>query len=599
MNQTGVQLTIDGDHFLRNGEPHQIISGALHYFRIPAELWEDRLLRLKALGCNTVETYVAWNFHQPYADRPADFTGMRDLGRFLDLAASQDLDILVRPGPYICAEWDNGGFPAWLLDDHRAVAALRTSDPAYLDHVDTWFDELTPIIVRRQADRGGRVVGVQVENEYGSFGNDHHYLQHLYEGLLARGVTAMTFTSDGPSELMLSGGTLPDTFATVNFGSRQQEAFELLGRIRPDTPGMCMEFWNGWFDHYGEHHHTRSAASAADELAGMLAAGRSVNLYMAHGGTNFGPWSGANATDDGELQPTVTSYDYDSPIAEDGRLTEKFHAFRRVIAEHTGSTPPEPPADHAVQPEREVGVDGFIDLQAVLDQLEPVAAPAPDSFEHLGLNHGVVRYRTMITGPISGEISITCLADLAELRLDGQLVGRLGGPRLDPGFPAAVDHKIPIEVGAGDHRLDVSVFSLGRVNFGPHLGSTKGLARVRLDYQQLFGYEQYALELTEIPDLGRSDPATAWQPPAAAPGFHRASVIIDEPADAHLALPGWQLGYVYLNGFNLGRYWNPAGPQQTLYAPAPLWRPGANELIILEFGDPGSRIVWRTEPDLG
>jgi beta-galactosidase len=288
----------------------------------------------------------------------------------------------------------------------------------------------------------------------------------------------------------------------------------------------------------------------------------------------------------------VTSYDYDSPIAEDGRLTEKFHAFRRVITEHTGTELPEPPADHPVQPERRVTVDGFRGLHAVLDQLEPVAAPAPDTFERLGLHHGVVRYRTRITGPISGSISVDKLADLAEVRLDGALIGRLGGIDLDPGFVAT--DRLPVEVTDGDHDLDVTVFSLGRVNFGPYLGSTKGLSRVRLDYQHQFGFEQYALELTELPDLG-----AAWGPATPEPGFHRAMVVIDSPAAAYLELPGWQVGYLYLNGFNLGRYWNPAGPQKTLYAPGPLWRPGENELIVLEFGDPGTDIVWRTEPDLG
>ena len=597
MTESRVELTTSHDHFLRNGVPHQIISGALHYFRIPHPLWEDRLLRVKAMGCNTVETYVPWNFHQPYAGRPADFTGMRDLGRFLDLAASLDLDIVVRPGPYICAEWDNGGLPAWLLADHRAAAALRTSDPAYLDHVDRWFDQLLPIIVRRQADRGGRVIGVQVENEYGSFGNDHRYLEHLHDGLTERGVSVLLFTSDGPSELMLSGGTLPDTFATINFGSRQQEAFELLHRIRPGTPGMCMEFWNGWFDHYGAPHHTRAGETAADELAGMLADGRSVNLYMAHGGTNFGTWAGANAGPDGELQPTVTSYDYDAPIAEDGRLTEKFHAFRAAIAEHTGRQPPQPPADHPVQSPRRVAVDGFIGLHQVLDQLDPVPSPTPDRFEQLGIHHGVVRYRTTVNGPISGSILVTGLADLAELRLDGRLIGRLGAAPLDPGFRDVSAEQIAIEVDAGDHDLDVTVWSLGRVNFGPYLGTGKGLSRVRLDHQHLFGYEQSALELTELPDLGRRQ--AQWQTTGSGPGFHRAVVAIDEPADAHLELPGWQLGYVYLNGFNLGRYWNPAGPQQTMYAPAPLWRAGENELMVVEFGDPGTEIVWRDRPRLG
>ena len=590
-----MELRPNGDHFLRNGEPHQIISGALHYFRIPAELWKDRLARLKALGCNTVETYVAWNFHRPFLDRPTDFTGMRDLGRFLDLAAAADLDILVRPGPYICAEWDNGGFPAWLLDDHRALAALRTSDPAYLDHVDRWFDELLPIIVRRQADRGGRVIGVQVENEYGSFGNDHDYLQHLQDGLAERGVTCMLFTSDGPSELMLSGGRVPDTLATINFGSRQREAFDLLDRLQPDRPGMCMEFWNGWFDHWGEEHHTRDVASATAELEQMLADGRSVNLYMAHGGTNFGTWAGANLGDHDRLQPTVTSYDYDSAIAEDGRLTEKFRAFREVIAQRTGVRPPEPPADPAVQPTRTVAVSGFVDLQQLLDHQESTTSPTPETFERLGLHHGVVRYRTRIGGPISGQVGLIDLADLAEIRLDGELIGRLGRPNADPGYPLATDHRLPITVADGDHDLDVTVQSLGRVNFGPGIGDGKGLGRVKLDYQHLFGFEQSALDLERLPDLS----AAQWQSSGERPGLYRATTYVDEVGDAYLELPGWSCGYLYLNGFNLGRYWNAAGPQRTLYAPAPLWRAGENELVILEFADPGTEIVWRDRPDLG
>lgn len=608
-----VQMDWEQDRFLRNGEPHQIISGAVHYFRIPADLWEDRLLRVRAMGCNTVETYVAWNFHQPYPDQPADFTGDRDLGRFLDLAAALDLDVLVRPGPYICAEWDNGGFPAWLLADHRARRALRTSDPAYLDHVDAWFDLLLPIIVRRQADRGGRVIGVQVENEYGSFGNDHEYLVHLRDGLVERGVSVMVFTSDGPTRLMLSGGRVPETLATINFGSRQQEAFDLLDEVQPGRPGMCMEFWNGWFDHWGKPHHRRTGEEAAAELAAMLAAGRSINFYMAHGGTNFGTWSGANLGPDGALEPTVTSYDYDAPIAEDGRLTEKYEAFRDVITEHTGVRPAEPPADRPVQPEREVEVTDRLALSTVLDQQLAVPSPTPERFEELGLHHGVVRYRTAIGGPIRGELRLVGLADLAEVLLDGRSLGRLGRLDADPGYPAAAHTVLPVDVADGDHQLDVIVHSFGRVNFGPDLGDSKGLDRVRLDHQQLFGFEQSALELTGLPELADwtrqdgsgsdavSDPRSVSESDSESDGaaFHRAVVEIDDPADAHLELPGWQHGYLYLNGFNLGRYWNPVGPQRTLYAPAPLWRAGANELVVLEFGKPGRTINWRTSPDLG
>ncbi|HEY9290324.1 MAG TPA: beta-galactosidase, partial [Microlunatus sp.] len=425
--------------------------------------------------------------------------------------------------------------------------------------------------------------------------NDHQYLQHLQDGLLERGVTTMLFTSDGPTELMLSGGRVSETLATVNFGSRQREAFELLDRLQPGQPGMCMEFWNGWFDHWGEEHHTRDAADAAAELDQLLADGRSVNLYMAHGGTNFGTWAGANLGDHDRLQPTVTSYDYDSAIAEDGKLTEKFHAFREVIGRRTGVQPPQPPADAAVQPERRVEVSDFVDLQQVLDHHETSASPAPEPFERLGLHHGVVRYRTTVTGPLSGEISLVDLADLAEVRLDGELIGRLGRLDADPAYPLASEHRLPITVAAGDHDLDVTVQSLGRVNFGPGIGDSKGVGRVRLDYQHLFGFEQSALDLETPPDLS----VARWQSDGDRPGFYRTAVRLDEVADAYLELPGWSGGYLYLNGFNLGRYWNPAGPQRTLYAPAPLWRTGDNELLILEFTEPGGEIVWRAQPVLG
>ncbi len=597
MDAAPIDFAVDNDRFLRNGRPHQIISGALHYFRIPPALWQDRLRRLRALGCNTVETYVAWNFHQPYAGRPADFGADRDLGRFLDLAAGLDLDILVRPGPYICAEWDNGGLPAWLLDDQRAAAALRTSDPAFVDHVDRWFDQLLPLIVRRQADRGGRVIAVQVENEYGSFGNDHDYLDQLRDGLIDRGVTAMLFTSDGPTRLMLAGGRVDDTLATVNFGSGQQQAFTLLAEVQPDRPQLCMEFWNGWFDHWGRPHHTRPADEAAAELDALLAAGRSVNLYMAHGGTNFGPWAGANLGADGDLEPTVTSYDYDAPLAEDGRPTAKFRAFAEVIARHTGRPAPALPADPAVQPERTVSVSETAGLHRFLDTLVAVPSPTPESFERLGLHHGVVRYRTHVDGPVDGALRLTGLADLAELRLDGTLLGRLAGLDADPAYLHAGRHPVALQADRDGQQLDITVHSLGRVNYGPRMGDRKGVSQVLLDHQLQFGFDQAALDLTELPDLSAAD----WRPASGSdrPGFHRVSVDVTDPADAYLELPGWQTGYLYLNGFNLGRYWNPAGPQRTLYAPAPLWRAGANELVVCEFARPGREICWRSAPVLG
>lgn len=594
MSQSSV-LTVGPDAFLRDGQPHQIISGALHYFRVPQPLWEDRLRRLLALGCNTVETYVAWNFHQPLADAPADFTGDRDLGAFLDLAASLDLDILARPGPYICAEWDFGGLPSWLLADPLAAAALRTSDPAYLDHVDAWFDQLIPIIARRQTSKGGRVVAVQVENEYGSYGNDRTYLEHLRDGLIERGIDVSLFTSDGPGQLWLQGGTLPDCLATVNFGSRQSQAFASLRSFRSETPEMCMEFWNGWFDHWGARHHTRDADDAAAELGAMLRDGRSVNLYMAHGGTSFGVWSGANTgknTPRGpEYLPTVSSYDYDSPIAEDGRLTEKFRAFRDVISQHTGTTPPGPPADPATLAPQTIKVDQSISLSAVLDRQTPRPSPTPESFETLGIHHGLVRYRTRVPGPFDeAPLHLDGLADLATVRVNDAVAGRVGRLTVDPAYTPDTT----IALGA-ENTLDVTVHSLGRVNFGPHLRDPKGLRAVRLDFQHLFGWEQSALDLTGLPTLDWTLPSAG----ADEAGFHRASITIDDPADGFVDLAGWHHGYVFVNGFNLGRYWNPAGPQQTLYAPAPLWRSGRNDLVIVEFVRAGTEVAITDHPRLG
>lgn len=582
---------------LRDGQPHTVISGALHYFRVPRALWSDRLARLAAMGCNTVETYVAWNFHVPHPDRAPDFDGDRDLGAFIDEAGRQGLDVLVRPGPYICAEWDLGGLPSWLLADPRLRTreqgvSLRTSDPAWLEHVDAWFDQLLPIVAERQASRGGPVVAVQVENEYGSFGNDHTYLQHLADGLRRRGIVEPLFTSDGPSALMLTGGTLEDVWATVNFGSRSAEAFATLQEHRPGAPTMVMEFWNGWFDHFGGPHHVRDVGSAAAELTEMLTGGHSVNFYMAHGGTNFGVWAGANETD-GVLLPDVTSYDYDAPIAEDGTLTPKFWAFREVIAAHTGQQPPEPPAAPARQRPQRLTVDSAVlGLDAVLDTVPAVTSAVPRSLEDLGLHHGVVRYRTRVRGRLEQTLTLPQVRDVARVSLDGTTVAHLSGLTVDP----LLSPSVRLEAETGEHALDVTVASLGRVNYGAMMGDRKGLSSARLDYQNLFGWSQQGLDLTELPAL---DWLAAVTDPADGPAFARCTVSVDAPADVWVALPGWHLGYVFLNGFNLGRYWNPAGPQQALYAPGPLWRAGENELVVCELVAAGREVELVDEPRLG
>ncbi|ACU75931.1 Beta-galactosidase [Catenulispora acidiphila DSM 44928] len=608
-------LTIDGGRFLRGGREHRIVSAAIHYFRIHPDLWRDRLQRLRAMGCNTVECYIAWNFHQPTPAAPR-FDGWRDVAGFVRLAGELGFDVIARPGPYICAEWDFGGLPAWLLADENV--RLRTTDPVYLAAVDAWFDELIPVLAELQATRGGPVVAVQIENEYGSFGADPDYLDHLRKGLIERGVDTLLFTSDGPQELMLAGGTVPDVLATVNFGSRADEAFATLRRVRPDDPPVCMEFWNGWFDHFGEPHHTRSAQDAARSLDEILAAGGSVNFYMGHGGTNFGFWAGANhsgvGTGDPGYQPTITSYDYDAPVGEAGELTPKFHLFREVVGRYVELPDAQPPAPLPRLMPQTVAAPRIAALRDRLDLLatDPIHHPTPQPIEKLGHGFGLVHYRRRLDGPArTHTLRIEGVRDRAQVFADGKLLGM-------------VERDIPertLDLQIPDEGLDLELLvePLGRVNYGPHLADRKGLiGGVRLDHQFQFGWEHRVLPLddpTGALALENQEAVTANQ--TAGPAFHRAAITVREPADGFLAVPSTARSLVWLNGFLLGRLWD-RGPQVTLYAPAPLWRAGANEIVVLALEpDAGTQspdaqspsapspdaqgleIELRGEPDLG
>ncbi|MFE7330311.1 beta-galactosidase family protein [Streptomyces sp. NPDC057565] len=586
-------LTLDSHRFLRGGHEHRVVSAAVHYFRIHPELWRDRLQRLRAMGCNTVELYIAWNFHQP-TPGPARFDGWHDVAAFIREADSLGLDVIARPGPYICAEWDLGGLPAWLLADESL--RLRTADPAYLAAVDQWFDQLIPVLAELQTSRGGPIVAVQVENEYGSYGNDKAYLEHLKDGLVARGIDCLLFTSDGPEPRMLAGGTLPGVLATANFGSRPGEAFTTLATFQPDAPLVCMEFWNGWFDHYGGPHHVRDTTDAAEALDGILAAGGSVNIYMGHGGTNFGWWAGANHTgktlaDPGYLS-TITSYDYDAPIGEAGELTEKFHAFREVIGRHVPLPDTELPAQPRRVDPRTVPATRVASLRGSLDLLSAaLRRPAPEPIEKLGHHCGLVHYRNHITGP-GGPATLTVdgIRDLAQIFLDGHLVGVL--ERDDP------SPTIELSVPEGGAELEILVEPFGRVNYGLHLADRKGLvAGVRLDHQHLFDWDIRVLPLDDLTALTTTAAAETDDGPA----FHRAVVDLPEAADAFLSVPGSHRTLVWLNGFLLGRLRTEKGPQRTLYAPAPLWRAGANEILVLDLAAAATPLTveLRAEPDLG
>jgi beta-galactosidase len=560
-------LQIKGNDFTIDGHPLRLLSGAMHYFRVMPEYWRDRMLRLKAMGLNTLETYVAWNLHEPKPGQ-FNFEGRLDLARYVRLAGELGLMVIVRPGPYMCSEWDLGGLPAWLLADPNMQ--LRCNYGPYLQAADRFFDALLPQIVPLQATHGGPIIAMQVENEYGSYGNDKTYLRHLRDGMVRRGVDVLLFTSDGPTDLMLVGGTLPDLHKVGNFGSRAKEQFAKLREHQPTGPLMCGEFWNGWFDHWGKEHHYRDPKDAAAALDEILAADASVNLYMFHGGTNFGFMAGANY-DNNQYFCTTGSYDDGAPVDECGQLTPKYFAFRDVIGKYAPlpELPEFPPAP--LQAFGQVKLTRQATLFGALDVLSrPVHSPAPVPMEMLGQNHGFILYRTTVRGP--GEknlLDIRDVRDRALVFLDGQYCGLVYRNNPDGVALPLTDNK--------EHQLDILVENCGRINFGHMLHDRKGITHgVRLDWQHLYDWTIFPLPLEDLASL-RYQPIGAWGGPA----FYSGTFEVDQPADTFLRLPGWTKGVAYLNGFNLGRYWE-IGPQQTLYIPAPLLKRGTNQLVIFE-----------------
>ncbi|MBD0739551.1 glycoside hydrolase family 35 protein [Streptomyces sp. CBMA29] len=581
------ELRVDREGFRLDGEPFRIISGGLHYFRVHPGQWRDRLRKARLLGLNTVDTYVPWNLHQPTRDRFVMDGGL-DLPAFLELAAEEGLHVLLRPGPYICAEWEGGGLPSWLLAEPDI--RMRTGDPRYLAAVDAFFGHLLPRMVPFLATRGGPVIAVQVENEYGAYGADGadpSHLGHLVDALRHHGVDVPLFTCDQPGDL--ARGSVPGILSTVNFGSRAAEGLAALRAHQPEGPLMCTEFWNGWFDRWGGLHVVRDAATAAAELDTLLTAGASVNLYMFHGGTNFGFTNGAN--DKHTYRPTVTSYDYDAPLDEAGDPTPKYAAFREVIARHA-PVPDEPvPA-----PSKKLNLLGvplpssapLLTSRSGASSGGPVRAERPLTMEELGQDFGFVLYQTPLAkaGPVL--LHTESVRDRAQVFLDGRPVGVLERE--------SHERALAFTVPEGGATLSLLVENQGRVNYGQGIHDRKGLTGpVTLDGAEPAVWIHHRLPLDDLGGLLFA-PTTE---PAVGPAFHRGTFDVEEPADTYLDLTGWTKGNAWINGFALGRYWS-RGPQKRLYVPGPVLRAGSNEIVVLELHATARPVVdLRDTPDLG
>jgi beta-galactosidase len=566
-----MQFAIGDTDFLLDGSPFRVLSGALHYFRVHPGQWADRIRKARQMGLNTIETYVAWNAHAP---TPGAFLldGGLDLGRFLDLVAAEGMYAIVRPGPYICAEWTNGGLPGWVL----AESGVRRNDPAFVEAVAGYLGALAPVLVPRQVTEGGPVILVQVENEYGAYGDDKDYLRTLVKLLRGIGITVPLTTVDQPVGSMLADGSLPELHATGSFGSHVTQRLRALRAHQPTGPLMCSEFWDGWFDSWGGHHHRTPAAEVAASLDELLRAGASVNIYMFHGGTNFGLTSGAN--DKGTYAPIVTSYDYDAPLDEAGHPTAKYWALREVLARY-GSVPADRPAPAAPAPAFTAPASGVLPLWTALPRLGSwVAGDAPRTADSLGQVQGLTLYQADIdvTGP--AVLTVGEVRDRAQVFLNRLPVGVLARDHHD--------HALPLPSGARG-RIELLVEDQGRVDYGPRIGEPKGLiGPVCVNGVPVPGWQMLPLPLADIEPVAaelRARPAASPPGPVPGPAFARFAFDLGSPADLFLSTAGLGKGIAWLNGFCLGRYWS-RGPQRTLYGPGPVTRRGENELIILELG---------------
>ncbi|XP_008314878.1 beta-galactosidase [Cynoglossus semilaevis] len=582
-------IDYQNDCFRKDGDVFRYISGSIHYFRIPRIYWKDRLLKMYMAGLNAIQTYIPWNFHE---ESPGvyNFEGDRDFEHFLQLANDIGLLVILRPGPYVCSEWDMGGLPAWLLKKKNIV--LRSSDPDYLAAVDRWMGKLLPRVKPYLYQSGGPIISVQVENEYGSyFACDYNYLRHLtklFRSYLGNDV--VLFTTDGGGISYLKCGTIQDVYATVDFGPNGNisAGFAVQRYAEPHGPLINSEFYTGWLDHWGWPHSVVATSQLTKSLNTILAMGANVNMYMFIGGTTFGYWNGANTP----YAPQPTSYDFNAPLSEAGDLTEKYYAVREVIKKYRKI--PEGPMPPST-PKYAYGSVTMKKLQTITDALDklslsgPVKSKYPLTFLDLNQAFGFVLYRTFLPlaciTPIPLSSPLNGVHDRAYVSINGVAVGILERNKV-----------LSINVtGNAGSQLDILVENMGRINYGKDINDFKGLVtNLTLGEYVLTDWTMYSLSIDEAINQGiiDEDGAAPEDPPQPAalslPTFYRGSFIIpdgipDLPQDTYIKLPSWRKGQIWINGFNLGRYWPARGPQVTLFVPAHLLSTAVpNNLTVLE-----------------
>lgn len=563
------------NEFMLDGNPLKIISGAIHYFRIVPEYWQHSLDNLKALGANCVETYVPWNLHQP-KHNCFNFSGIANIELFIELAQRNGLLVILRPSPYICAEWEFGGLPAWLLKNKNI--RVRSSQPEFLQAVHAYYSELLPRLTRYQYSQGGPIIMLQLENEYGSFGNDKYYLRSLATMIRQYGINIPLFTSDGAWQEALEAGSLPDEniLATGNFGSLSWQNLDNLAAFQPDKPLMCMEFWDGWFNRYAEPIIHRDAADVGNEVDTLLSRA-SINLYMFHGGTNFGFMNGCSARGEKHL-PQITSYDYDALLTEWGEACEKYFAVQQVIKKHVPdcwqATPYRLPRSNFGP----ICLSRKVSLFNTLTNLsQPISSQWPLTMEDIDQNYGYILYRTQMIGLKQVEkCRIIDAGDRVQLFKNGQ--------HLSTQYQQQIGENISFILDEQNNTLDLLIENMGRVNYGTELLSARQRKGLRggllIDLHLQAQWQIYPLPLDNPQNIDFDAGATEAILPAQ-PAFYEYCFFIEKPADTFLDIRSLGKGVALINDFNIGRYWN-KGPQGYLYIPAPLLLQGENKIIIFD-----------------
>jgi beta-galactosidase len=547
-------FTLADSAFMLDGKPFQMISGEMHYPRIPREAWRARMKMAKAMGLNTIGTYVFWNVQEPQKGK-FDFTGNNDVAEFVKIAKEEGLWVILRPSPYVCAEWEFGGYPYWLQNEKGLV--VRSKEAKYLEQYKTYIKEIGRQLAPLQVNHGGNILMVQIENEYGSYSNDKDYLAINRQMFKEAGFDGLLYTCDPPAAIV--DGHLPGLLPAINGIDDPVKVKKMINdNHNGKGPYYIAEWYPAWFDCWGTKHHTVPAENYTGKLDAVLSAGISINMYMFHGGTTRGFMNGAN-------------FDDQHPY-EAGNATHKFMLFRDVIAKHLPagqSLPPVPPAKPviAINNIQLNQSDGILDILP-----KSVINKTPLTFEDLNQDYGFVLYQTTILGGRTGLLKLNGLRDYAVIMINGKTVGTVDRRKYQD--------SIRLNLPKGKVKLDILVENLGRINFGPYLlKNKKGITEnVMFDNKQVYNWAMYSLPFNNVSKVSYNL-TKAIKPTT--PVVRKGTFELTKPADTYLDMSHWGKGVVWVNGHNLGRYWK-VGPQQTIYLPAEWLKKGKNEVVIFE-----------------